>query len=122
LQALFTSSEEAPGERGLGVYPGTVRRFVGPQRIPHMGWDEIERRFVKGRASRLLQDAGDKPYLYFAHSYYCPVVEETAATCEYMVPYTAVLEHENVCGVQFHPEKSGAMGQRIVRNFVEAEF
>jgi imidazole glycerol-phosphate synthase subunit HisH len=118
LQALFTSSEEAPGERGLGVYAGTVRRFVGEDRIPHMGWDEIEPR----RPSRLLKDAGDKPYLYFAHSYYCPVVEETAATCEYMVPYTAVLEHGNVCGVQFHPEKSGALGQRIVRNFVEAEF
>jgi imidazole glycerol phosphate synthase glutamine amidotransferase subunit len=122
LQALFTSSEEAPEERGLGLYAGTVRRFVGEERIPHMGWDEIERRLVTGRTSRLLKDAGDKPYLYFAHSYYCPVVEETAATCEYMVPYTAVLEHGNVCGVQFHPEKSGSMGLRIVRNFVEGEF
>jgi glutamine amidotransferase len=118
LQALFTSSEEAPEERGLGVYEGTVRRFVGQERIPHMGWNEV----LPCRSSRLLKDAGDKPYLYFAHSYYCPVVEETAAICEYMVPYTAVLEQGNVCGVQFHPEKSGAMGQRIVRNFVEAEF
>jgi glutamine amidotransferase len=118
LQALFTSSEEAPQERGLGVYEGTVRRFVGNERIPHMGWNEI----LPCRSSRLLQDAGQNPYLYFAHSYYCPVVEETAATCEYIVPYTAVLEQGNVCGVQFHPEKSGSMGQRIVRNFVEAEF
>jgi glutamine amidotransferase len=118
LQALFTSSEEASEERGLGVYKGTVRRFVGKERIPHMGWNDIE----PLRSSRLLEGAGDKPYLYFAHSYYCPVVEETAATCEYMVPYTAVLEQGNVCGVQFHPEKSGAMGQRIVRNFVESEF
>lgn len=118
LQALFTSSEEAPGERGLGVYEGTVRRFVGEERIPHMGWDEI----LPRRNSRLLKGAGEHPYLYFAHSYYCPVVEETAATCDYIVPYTAVLEQGNVCGVQFHPEKSGVMGLRIVRNFVEAEF
>src|SRR5579863_6859533 len=110
LQALFTASEEAPEVRGLGVYPGVVRRFVGEERIPHMGWDEIEPR----RTTRLLKGAGDKPYLYFAHSYYCPVVEETAATCEYIVPYTAVLEQANVCGVQFHPEKSGSMGLRIV--------
>lgn len=118
LQALFASSEEAPEVCGLGVYPGVVRRFVGEERIPHMGWDQVEPR----RTTRLLKDAGDKPYLYFAHSYYCPVVEETAATCDYIVPYTAVLEHANVCGVQFHPEKSGSMGLRIVRNFVEEEF
>lgn len=118
LQALFTSSEEAPEERGLGLYPGTVQKFVGEERIPHMGWDQI----VPGRTSRLLKDAGDTPYLYFAHSYFCPLVEDTAATCEYIVPFTAVLEHGNVCGVQFHPEKSGEMGLRIVRNFVEAEF
>jgi len=124
LQALFTSSEEAPEERGLGVYAGTVRRFVaegrlGAARIPHMGWDQVEPR----RASRLLKGAGpetgEAPYLYFAHSYYCPVIEETSATCDYIVPYTAVLEHANVCGVQFHPEKSGATGLRVVRNFVE---
>ena len=122
LQALFSSSEEAPGLRGLGVYEGTVRRFVGEERIPHMGWDEIERQPAGERPTRLLKDVGDKPYLYFAHSYYCPVVKETAATCDYIVPYTAVLEQGNVCGVQFHPEKSGALGMRIVRNFVEARF
>jgi len=118
LQALFSASEEAPGLRGLAVYEGTVRRFVGDERIPHMGWDQIE----PSRPTRLLKDAGDQPYLYFAHSYYCPVIAETAATCNYIVPYTAVLERDNVCGVQFHPEKSGPLGLRIVKNFVEAEF
>jgi imidazole glycerol phosphate synthase glutamine amidotransferase subunit len=116
LQGLFESSEEAPGERGLGIYPGTVRRFQGTGRIPHMGWNQIDAQ----RESRLLRGAGDKPYLYFAHSYYCPVIDATAATCDYITPYTAVLEQANVHGVQFHPEKSGAMGLRIVRNFVEA--
>jgi glutamine amidotransferase len=108
-------SEEAPEQRGLGIYAGAVRRFQGTERIPHMGWDEI----TSCRPARLLRDAGERPYLYFAHSYYCPVIAATAATCDYIVPYTAVLEDRNVCGVQFHPEKSGATGLRIVRNFVE---
>ena len=116
LQALFTSSEEAPEERGLGVFPGEVRRFQGEQRIPHMGWNQIER--VK--ETPLLCETGERPYLYFAHSYYCPVVSETVAVCNYIVPYTAVLQSTNISGVQFHPEKSGAMGMRIVRNFVES--
>jgi imidazole glycerol-phosphate synthase subunit HisH len=116
LQALFESSEEAPDQRGLGIYPGEVKRFHGEVRIPHMGWNQLEPR----RESRLLQKAGDKPFVYFAHSYYCPVIAETAATCEYTVPYTAVLENRNVFGVQFHPEKSGAIGLQIVKNFVDA--
>jgi imidazole glycerol-phosphate synthase subunit HisH len=115
LQALFESSEEASGERGLGIYPGEVKRFCGDLRIPHMGWNQLEPR----RDTSLLQKAGEKPFVYFAHSYYCPVIAETAATCEYVVPYTAVLENRNVYGVQFHPEKSGSVGLQIVRNFVE---
>lgn len=116
LQALFETSEEAPGLRGLGIYSGEVKRFQGDVRIPHMGWNEVQ----PLRTSRLLQGAGEKPFLYFAHSYYCPLIAETAATCEYTVPYTAVLENASVYGVQFHPEKSGAAGLQIVRNFVEA--
>jgi imidazole glycerol phosphate synthase glutamine amidotransferase subunit len=116
MQALFESSEEAPGERGLGIYPGEVRRFQGDVRIPHMGWNQLDPR----RPTRLLRNAGEHPFVYFAHSYYCPVIDETVATCDYTLPYTAVLEHANVCGVQFHPEKSGAIGLQIVRNFVES--
>lgn len=115
LQALFTSSEEAPEERGLGIFEGQVRRFQGELRIPHMGWNQVEHL----RASRLLDGTGDKPFVYFAHSYYVPVVAATAAICEYSVPYTAVLEQDNIYGVQCHPEKSGELGLRIVRNFVE---
>ena len=59
------------------------------------------------------------PYLYFAHSYYAPLHPATAATCTYALDYTAVLESNNIYGVQFHPEKSGPLGLRIVRNFVE---
>jgi len=115
LQALFESSEEAPGERGLGIYPGVVKRFQGDMRIPHMGWNQLQ----PVGDSRLLQDIGDKPYVYFANSYYCPLIAETSATCDYSRTFTAIIERYNVCGVQFHPEKSGAVGMQIVRNFIE---
>jgi len=115
LQSLFTESEEAPGLRGLGLYPGTVRRFPQGSRVPHMGWNTLDAR----RESRLLAGLKPGPYVYFAHSYYAPVVAQTAASCDYVVPYTALLEDGNVFGVQFHPEKSGPMGLRIMKNFLE---
>ncbi|MBZ5674843.1 MAG: imidazole glycerol phosphate synthase subunit HisH [Acidobacteriia bacterium] len=114
LQALFESSEEAPDQRGLGIYPGEVKRFRGELRIPHMGWNQVQ----PCRPNTLL---ASPTYLYFAHSYYCPVIPETAAVCDYIVPYTAILEQANVRGVQFHPEKSGPAGLQIVKNFVESE-
>ena len=115
LQALFESSEEAIEERGLGLFPGQIRRFPATARVPHMGWNEIEPR----NGAKLLANLAPHPYLYFAHSYYAPVNEATAAICNYTVPYTAVLETQNIFGVQFHPEKSGPLGLKIVRNFVE---
>ena len=115
LQGLFASSEEAPGEHGLGLFPGEIRRFAADARVPHMGWNEIQPR----NGARLLRDLPPHPYLYFANSYYAPVIGATAATCEYSSEFTAVLEIDNVFGVQFHPEKSGPIGLRIVRNFVE---
>ncbi len=115
LQALFESSEEAPKERGLGLFPGTISRFPATARVPHMGWNEIEPR----NGAKLLANLAPHPYLYFAHSYYAPLTGATAATCQYNVPYTAVLETKNIFGVQFHPEKSGPIGLKIVRNFVE---
>ncbi len=115
MQAMFAASEEAPDLKGFGVFPETVRRFAEDARVPHMGWNEIEPQ----TDSRLLRDLGPRPYLYFAHSYYAPVTTATAATCTYTVPYTAVLEQGNLFGVQFHPEKSGPLGLKIVRNFVE---
>lgn len=115
LQALFESSEEAPGERGLGIYPGVVKRFQGGMRIPHMGWNQLQ---PLGE-NRMLQGTGEKPYVYFANSYYCPLIAETSATCDYSRTFTAAVERYNVCGVQFHPEKSGVVGLQIVRNFIE---
>ncbi len=115
LQALFTFSEEAPDQRGLGIFEGTVQRFQGNMRIPHMGWNAVK----PARPSHLLNGLELNPYFYFANSYYCPVIDATSGICEYGVDFTAILERDNICGVQFHPEKSGALGLRVVRNFVE---
>ena len=114
LQALFESSEEAPEARGLGIFEGRIERFRGEARVPHMGWNSLERT----RESRLLEGTGDAPFVYFANSFYAPAVKEASATCSYGVPFTAVIEHDNIHAVQFHPEKSGAVGLKIVSNFV----
>jgi imidazole glycerol phosphate synthase glutamine amidotransferase subunit len=115
LQALFQGSEEAPDAAGLGLFEGTIRRFSTEARVPHMGWNNLEAK----PDAKLLRGLGAKPYVYFAHSYYAPVHAATAATCTYTVPYTAALESKNVFGVQFHPEKSGPLGLRIVQNYLE---
>ncbi len=117
LHALFEKSEEAPELRGLGVFPGEVRRFPADARVPHMGWNQLE---MRGQP-RLFRKLEAEPYVYFAHSYYIPEAtagERAAALCEYGVRYAAAIETGNIFGVQFHPEKSGEIGQQIVRNFL----
>jgi len=115
LQGLFETSEEAPEVRGLGIYEGSVKRFPMDARVPHMGWNELEVR----PESKLIRNLEARPFVYFAHSYYVPQNPRASATCTYEVRYTAALESGNVYGVQFHPEKSGHVGLRIVRNFLE---
>ena len=80
-----------------------------------MGWNSLD----LFKESKLLRAIELRPFTYFAHSFYAPVVDATAATCTYDVPYTAVLEQDNLFGVQFHPEKSGPIGLRIVKNFLD---
>jgi imidazole glycerol phosphate synthase glutamine amidotransferase subunit len=105
MQALFEHSEEAPDVRGLALYAGEVRRFPLDARVPHMGWNQLE---STGR------------FVYFAHSYYVPECPQTSAACTYSgVRFTAMLRCANVQGVQFHPEKSGAAGLAIVKEFLE---
>ena len=115
LQCLFQSSEESPGAVGLAILPGEVKKFSGPIRVPHMGWNSLER--VK--PSRLLAGLKGETFTYFAHSYYAPVIPATSATCTYLYPYTAVIERKNLYAVQFHPEKSGPAGLRVLKNFLE---
>jgi len=117
MQVLFDGSEEAPELKGFARYPGRILRFTGGARVPHMGWDELELR----PRSHLLAGIGPRPYVYFAHSYYAPVIPAAAATCTYTVPYTAALEDGNVFGVQFHPEKSGRIGLEIMKRFAEIQ-
>ena len=113
LQALFEASDEAPEARGLGLFLGRIEKFSNGLKVPHMGWDSLE----KIGDSKLLEGAGDRPYVYFANSFYAPPVKEASAICDYGVRFAAVIESGNVYAVQFHPEKSGAIGLRIMSNF-----
>jgi glutamine amidotransferase len=115
LQALFEGSEEAPEVQGLGLLQGRVARFPSGVRVPQMGWNRV----TPVAHCRLLKEIAPGSYFYFAHSYYVPVNSATAAVATYYVDYTAVLETDNVFGVQFHPEKSGELGLRVMRNFVK---
>jgi imidazole glycerol-phosphate synthase subunit HisH len=114
LHALFEKSEEAPGLEGLAIFPGQVKRFPETARVPHMGWNNL----IETKPSKLLAGIEEGSYVYFAHSYYVPETAVTAAVCRYTLPYTAVLEAGTVFGVQFHPEKSGPLGLKIVKNFI----
>lgn len=115
LQSLFEGSEEDPAVEGLGLFKGVIRRFDDQLRVPHMGWNQITTR----KECKLLRGISPNPYVYFAHSYYAPVVEATGAECTYGLPYTVLLEEGNLYGVQFHPEKSGPIGMQVIKNFVE---
>jgi len=114
FQLLYEGSEEAPGEPGLGVLAGRVRRLPSSVKIPQMQWNAL--RYV--RASALLAGLGDEPWVYFVHSYAPDVGPETVATCEYGETLAAAAEAGTVWGTQFHPEKSGAPGLEILSNFV----
>lgn len=113
LQWLFAGSTEAPELPGLGIFEGTCTRFSDRVKSPHVGWDRIE---VASR-SRLLKSVPNGSYVYFTHSYRPPLCDETVATCVYEEPFTAAAERDNLFGVQFHPEKSGDVGLKILENF-----
>lgn len=115
LQALFTSSAEAPEDRGLDILPGTVSALPVTAKLPHMGWNQLR----QIRSSALLEGIPANAYFYFAHSYAALDAGESAvAECEHGVPFVAALERQNLFAVQFHPEKSGDAGARVLANFV----
>jgi len=116
LQALFESSEEAPALAGLGLLPGRVCALPSSVKLPHMGWNQVA--LARGE-SRLLAGIGSSAFFYFAHSYAAPVSNgPTTATCFHGTPFAAVVEAKNILGVQFHPEKSGDAGSRVLENFL----
>jgi glutamine amidotransferase len=115
LQWLFAGSTEAPGVSGLGAFDAVCARFDEGRKIPHVGWNSLSIR----EGSRLFAGVPEGSFVYFTHSYRAPVIHDTVAVTEYGGGFTAAAARENVMGVQFHPEKSGVTGLRILRNFVE---
>jgi glutamine amidotransferase len=118
MQGLFESSEESPGVKGLKVFPGMVPRFArNGLKVPHMGWNEL--RITKCDCP-LLKDVADGSRVYFVHSYYCAPEDQslTCATTEYGIEFCSMLWDDNVFATQFHPEKSQAVGLKMLENFV----
>ena len=116
MQALFDGSEEGAGVPGLGLIPGMVKRLPDcGLKIPHMGWNSLQ--FQKD--SPLRQGLPEQCYVYFVHSYACAAADEAdvLAVTEYGVPFHAAVQRDNIMGMQFHPEKSGAVGELLLRNF-----
>ena len=115
LQVLFESSAESPELRGLNLLQGKVCPLPSGVKLPHMGWNQISAR----RASGLLAGIDSSAYFYFAHSYAAPDSNgATIATCFHGTAFAAVIEKQNIYGVQFHPEKSGDAGSRLLQNFL----
>ncbi len=111
-QLMCSHSDE--GDTGcIGIFDTGVRKFEPVLNVPHMGWNDLTH--TKGK---LLKGIPANSYVYFVHSYYVPVCEFTVAECNYIVPFSAALEKNNFFATQFHPEKSGAIGQKILENFI----
>ena len=117
MQMMLESSEEAPEIKGLGLFGGKVLRFpqVG-EKVPHMGWNNVK---IQNNHS-VMEGVPDESYFYFVHSYYVAVDNPacTIGSCEYITKFTAIIGRDNICGTQFHPEKSQKFGLTILENFV----
>ena len=116
MQLMCRYSEEGETDC-LGIFDTEVKRFI-PQRhedkVPHMGWNSLND--IKGE---LFKNLPENPYVYFVHSYYVPVTDSTAAVSNYIHPFCAAMQKNNFYATQFHPEKSGKIGETILRNFIE---
>lgn len=113
LQLMCSESEEG-NTKCLGIFKNKVLRFEQTELVPHMGWNNIAK--LKGKLLKGIENNADT---YFAHSYYAELSADTAAICEYIVPFSAALERKNFYATQFHPEKSASIGEKIVKNFLE---
>ena len=121
LQLLYESSDESPGVLGLGLLKGTVNRIPEAEglKIPHMGWNSLDIR----EGATLFRGLASNPYVYFVHSYYLNArqEEEVAATTYYSALIHASVEKDNIYACQFHPEKSGTVGLKILENFISLD-
>ena len=127
-QLLCRHSEEGDVDC-IGIFDAEVKRFSPTRhedKVPCMGWNALDVRCKKaeGRGEMenvkcsIFEDLGDNPYVYFVHSYYVPLCEDTAAIADYIQPYSAALQKDNFYACQFHPEKSGHVGEQIIKNFL----
>jgi glutamine amidotransferase len=115
MQWLYSGSTEAPSSIGLSIFSEKCARFPpNAEKVPHVGWNSLEVR----NGSRLLAGVEPGEFVYFTHSYKAPVTADTAAVTHYIEPFASAVERGNIFGVQFHPEKSGATGLKILRNFL----
>ena len=122
-QLLCRHSEEGDTEC-IGIFDAEVKRFL-PERhedkVPCMGWNELNVTLGSGHfvtVDPILRNLGEHPYVYFVHSYYVPICKETIATADYILPYSASMHRDNFYTCQFHPEKSGKVGEQILKNFI----
>ena len=120
LQLLFPESEETPGVKGLDIFKGTITKIPNQNRtlkIPHMGWNNISIKQKNG----IFKGIEGEPYVYFVHSFYLKAQEKdiVAATTQYGVEIDAAVQKGNIIATQFHPEKSGEVGLKMLKNFVE---
>ena len=114
LQAMFATSDEAPGDAGLNLFPQNVSALPPTDRLPHMGWNQLRRL----RSSKLLEGVPENAYFYFAHSYAAlDAGDAGVAMCDHSASFIAIVERNNVFATQFHPEKSGAYGETLLTNF-----
>ncbi|HEX4176033.1 MAG TPA: imidazole glycerol phosphate synthase subunit HisH [Acidimicrobiales bacterium] len=120
FQLLYEGSVESPGAEGLGVFAGKVGALPSGVKHPQMQWNQLE---LTGNADAAepaaLHGLGPRPWVYFVHSFAPPVAEETVAVCDYGGPVAALVSRGTLWGAQFHPEKSGATGLRLLSNFVD---
>jgi glutamine amidotransferase len=127
MQWLFEGSDEAPELAGVGIFAGRCRPFPSSVKSPHVGWNSLvvrESSIPDGSAregSRLLRDVAPDSFVYYTHSFQAPVIAATTAASKYGAHFSAVIEQENIFGVQFHPEKSWTVGLLILKNFCEVK-
>ncbi|HXC71476.1 MAG TPA: imidazole glycerol phosphate synthase subunit HisH [Pyrinomonadaceae bacterium] len=119
MQLLFDESEEFGSTLGLGLLRGRVRRFETDLVVPQVGWNRIHQK----QRHALFEGVADGSFCYFVHSFYCEPADESvvAGETEYGAPYASVVAADNICGVQFHPEKSQDVGLRMLENFATDE-
>lgn len=113
MQWMFERSQEAPSVAGLGILKGECDRFPESVKSPHVGWNSLE----IDRHSRLFLGVPSSSFVYFTHSFRAPVDDATMACCEYGGRFSAAVERDHLFGVQFHPEKSGEVGLKLLSNF-----